>query len=498
MTRNKVIFLALALIVGISNSLLAMPNSAQAAATVGAVANTTVSSDSATGSSVSLPALTITESLPGDIAAGTLSWALPAGYVFDTSAPASVAYAGTGLAGSATTTFPDAMHFSIEVTASSSAAGSLTIGSTSPLKVKAASGTPLAASGNLTLSAGTIAGITSSTGFAGLTQVPGSANKLTFTTQPPAAITASSSQFGATVAVQDQFGNTVTADNGRAVSLSPALVGTGTLGTLAGTVTVNTNAGLATYSGLSYSQTGTIQLTAQSAGLASATSGQIVASAGSVPTSTDLPNGILVKFPGDPTIYMVVNGTLRPFTSPAIFRARGKKFEDVRELDNEHANNFSIGRPVGQSNDDSENDGNNGSSGTTTPTTVTSTPPSISGLPDGSVVKVANDPTVYLVVNGQLQAVPSLEVFRAWHKNFQDIQTITDSQLQSLTVSGVAGFPDGTLLKGSGPTIYVVKNGQLYGIPNMNVMNKHGYKLQNIIRVQDREMEHNGMGGVED
>ena len=492
MKTSKTFLLALAFAVGVSGSLAAFPGPARAAVTVSPAAATTVSSDSATGSSVSLPAFTISEAAAGDIAAGTLTWALPAGYVFDTSSPASIAYTGTGLAGSATTTFPDVTHFSIEVSASSSVAGTLTVGSSSSLKVKAAAGTPLAASGNLILASGSINGVTTGTSFGTLTQVPGTAAKLAFTAQPAAAILINSGSLNATVAVQDQFGNTITADSGRPVSLSPLLVSTGTLGSLVGTTSVNTSNGLAGFNNLTYNQTGTIQLQAQSAGLSSATSNQILVSPSSVPTTTNLPNGILVKFPGDSTIYMVVNGTLRPFTSPAIFHARGKKFEDVKELEDEHADNYPIGRPVGQSSDD------NGTPAGSSPTTTPASTYSPGTLPEGSVVKVPGEATVYIVINGQLQAIPSLEVFKAWRKNFQDIQTITQSQLQSMTISGVAGFPDGTLIKGSGPTIYVVKNGQLYGIPNMQTMNRHGYKLQNLIRVQDREMEHNRIGGVED
>lgn len=496
MRTSKTLILGLILTVVIGGLLGGNPGSVRAAATINPVATTMISSDSAVGGSVNLPAFTISEGSAGDIALGTLSWALPAGYVFDTSSPASVTYAGAGLTGSATTTFPDASHCNIEINSTSSVAGTITVGSTTPLKVKAAAGAPLATSGNLILVSGSINGVTVNTNFGTLTQTPGAAAKLAFTVQPSTAILVNSGIISATVAVQDQFGNTVVSDLGRSVSLSPLLVSTGTLGSLVGTTNTNTNNGLAVFNNLTYNQTGLIQLQAQSSGLASATSNQITVSSNPVPTTTNLPNGILVKFPGDPTIYMVVNGILRPFTSPAIFHARGKKFEDVRELENEHANRYTIGRPIGQSSDDSNDDNQNptGSGSTTTPASTYSP----GTLPEGSVVKVPGNPTVYIVINGQLQAIPSLEVFKAWRKNFQDIQTITDAQLQNMTVAGVANFPDGTLIKGSGPTIYVVKNGQLYGIPNLKAMKKHNYKLQNLIRIQDREMARYQIGGIED
>lgn len=464
------------------------------AATVTTPSTATVSSDSATGSSVSLPALVITETAAGDIPAGVLTWSLPSGYMFDIGSVANVTYTGTGLAGSANVAFIGTTQFSVTVSATSTTAGSMTVGSVTPLKVKASSGTPMAAAGNLMLSAGTLAGLSTTTGYGLLTQVPGSPNKLAFTVQPPATTTVGAT-FSATAGVQDQFGNLVSTDSGRNISLLANLLASSTLGSLGGSLNQTDSLGLAVFSGLTFSAANQISLTASSTGLSSATSNTITVSVAATGTTTPpsrlcgLHNGILVKVEGSSaTVYMVVNCVLRPFNTPAIFHAKGKKFQNIVIISAGQFAALSIGKNIGEGNDDDD----------TIIIPASSAPPAISGLPDGSIVKVAGNPTVYIVQNGVLMPFTSFTVFKAHKKNFKDIQTISASQLAGLTVGAPATFPDGTLLRGSDHTVYVVRGGQLFGIPSMDSFKKHGHSLSNLLRVNDNEIKGLGHGGNED
>ncbi len=472
------------------------------AATIPAATSVNVSSDSATGTGVPLPAFTITESAAAEIPVGSITWAAPTGFIFDTSAVADVIFSGTGLTGSSTVSFLDSTHMSATVSATSTVAGTMTIGSVNPIKIKAANGTPLATNGQIFLSSGSVAGISATTSFANLIQIPGAAAKLSLSQQPAANITASTTLFNTSVLVQDKYGNLVNSDSGRTINLTPSVISSSALGTISGTTSVNSVNGIANFTNLSYNQTGIIQLIAQSSGLTAATSNAITVSAPSVtptpiPTSVNLPNGVLVKFPGDNTIYLVVNGTLRPFTSAAIFNARGKKFRDVKEIGKDWFKHFRVGKPVGQSDDD------NIPTPVVTITLPSTTPIStissstLAGLPNGSVVKVAGNPTVYLVTNGQLQAIPSLNVFHSWKKRFEDIKEIPSSVLNTLPLGSPATFADGTLLKGPGHTIYVVKGGQLYGIASMNVFARNGWSLGSVLQVQTQDLTSLSTGGIQ-
>jgi hypothetical protein len=120
----------------------------------------------------------------------------------------------------------------------------------------------------------TVTGASSAT--FGLTNTPGSASKLVFTTQPSATATAKQSfSTQPVVAIQDQYGNTVTTSTASvALSLNnPGNVNGAQLSCAANPISAI--AGLASFSGCSISKAGTFSLTATSNGLTSATSTNI-------------------------------------------------------------------------------------------------------------------------------------------------------------------------------------------------------------------------------
>ena len=98
-----------------------------------------------------------------------------------------------------------------------------------------------------------------------------SANKLSFTVQPSDSIAGTSISPAVVVEVQDQYGNTVTADNTTEVLI--AIQNNPGGGTLSGTLTGTSSAGIATFSNLSINKTGSgYTLTGTASGLASTVS----------------------------------------------------------------------------------------------------------------------------------------------------------------------------------------------------------------------------------
>jgi len=116
--------------------------------------------------------------------------------------------------------------------------------------------------GNFTLRV-TETGLTSAT-TASFGIVPDVASKLAITQQPNNA-TAGQAISTITVSVEDQFSNVVTTDS----SNITIAIGTGS-GTLNGTATANASSGVATFSGLSINQSGTVTLAASESGLTGA------------------------------------------------------------------------------------------------------------------------------------------------------------------------------------------------------------------------------------
>lgn len=214
----------------------------------------------------------------------------------------------------------------------------------------------------------------------------------------------------------------------------------------------------------------------------------------SPPGNCNLQNGVVVQVTGSSTVYMVVNCVLRPFTTPAVFHAKGKKFSDIKKISKQIFEQLGKGKVVG--NDDDDDDDDDRPVILPPAGTSSTTPPVISGLPDGSVVKIPGNPTVYMVAGGVLRPFISLNVFKAHKKSFAQVLTITPEQLAALTVGSPASFPDGSLLKGEDNTVYVVKNGQLYGIPSMASLRRNGYSLAALLRVGRNEIAAMARAGI--
>jgi len=182
------------------------------AATVSNLASGNISSDSYDGASVSVPSIVITEEAAGDIKVGSIILSAPTGYKFDINSVPNIAYAGTGLAGDNAITFIGETIMQFDISNVSTVAGSVTIGSVTPIKIKVTSGT-VSAPGNITMS-GTITGLDGTSNFGTLTQVPGAlpaAGGLTVVTQHAGTETAGTS-FTLTITQKDKYGNIIDYD----------------------------------------------------------------------------------------------------------------------------------------------------------------------------------------------------------------------------------------------------------------------------------------------
>jgi len=78
---------------------------------------------------------------------------------------------------------------------------------------------------------------------------------------------------------------------------------------------------------------------------------------------------------------------------------------------------------------------------------------------DGSIVKDASSPTVYLVEGGELRPLSYL-AFVSRRLNFVDVAILPDSELAAYLKGLDAQVVDGLLVKAKEPSVYIVRNGQ--------------------------------------
>jgi|GEM_PF-4547155 hypothetical protein len=107
---------------------------------------------------------------------------------------------------------------------------------------------------------------------------------------------------------------------------------------------------------------------------------------------------------------------------------------------------------------------------------------------NGTLLKSSDKPTIYMYLDGQLRPFSTLAVFKAKGLKFADIQTISADQLAALAVGPAIGYPDGTLIKGNGKTIYIVSGSGKLSIPSMIVFKKMKFSLKNVVHLSDADL----------
>jgi hypothetical protein len=103
---------------------------------------------------------------------------------------------------------------------------------------------------------------------------------------------------------------------------------------------------------------------------------------------------------------------------------------------------------------------------------------------DGYRVKTSSNPSVFVVIDNLKRHVPDMATYNNLFENTTDIQVVTQPVLNSIA----AGPPLTTgaiLAKGSGPSVYLISNGQRRHIKTMEAMDKFDFAAPKIVSVPD-------------
>lgn len=142
--------------------------------------------------------------------------------------------------------------------------------------------------------------------------------------------------------------------------------------------------------------------------------------------------------------------------------------------------------------------GSSGLSGTSQAFTVSSASSGSTTLADGTLVIFPGSPTVYLVINGTLYPFSSARIFLARGLRWSDIRSMDRSQIGSTPVSSLPVFaPDGSIIKGSSATVYLVSGGKKLGLPSLAVFNRLRLSWSNLIMISDSELAGYPDGGIQ-
>lgn len=187
------------------------------------------------------------------------------------------------------------------------------------------------------------------------------------------------------------------------------------------------------------------------------------------------PIGISIQFENysylkDPNnnVYLLDNDELRKFESREVTRYFGVNPEEIIDINWEDYNYYKRGKDI----------------------TMKST------YPSGAILTNNTNKEIYYVKNGFKYPILDINILKI---NFPDqIQTYVDNEeLSTLETGNPVKFKDGTLVKQKNtPTIFIISEGKLCPIKNVNVFEQLKYNWQDVISVDKSLIEKYEIGNA--
>jgi len=178
------------------------------------------------------------------------------------------------------------------------------------------------------------------------------------------------------------------------------------------------------------------------------------------------PDGTLVKTSASGAVYMVQAGKKRLFTSPEIFYSYGFNFGQIVEIPQSDMDSFVAG---------------------------TNMPYQGALLPDGSLIQESGSYAVYQVESNYRRVFPSAEIFFSYGYNFGSVAGIGAGEMAKYAPGDAMPYrftplANGSIIKGSAPSVYLIENGLLRVFPSGEVFLGSGYGWGDIITVSDTHL----------
>lgn len=105
---------------------------------------------------------------------------------------------------------------------------------------------------------------------------------------------------------------------------------------------------------------------------------------------------------------------------------------------------------------------------------------------EGFNIKYANSPAIYFIKNCKKQIYSSPAVFSAWSQSFSSVLTVLSSEI--FENDGQVKLPSGLLVKGSGPTVFLIDSGYLRPFTSLSALTSRGYVLAKVKTFSDSDL----------
>lgn len=177
------------------------------------------------------------------------------------------------------------------------------------------------------------------------------------------------------------------------------------------------------------------------------------------------PDNTLLGATGSPEVYVMEKGKKRHIISAQIFSLNKYQWKNIIMIPTEELANYETGQFL--------------------------------GYPENYLAKSADSPTVYLLNGNSRQPFLTASSFINLGYRWADISTIARKEMDFYTEGTAIRYPDNTLVKKEGePTVYVVKQNILEAIPDPETFNARKYRWNDILRLSIPDFAAHFLGAV--
>jgi len=107
-------------------------------------------------------------------------------------------------------------------------------------------------------------------------------------------------------------------------------------------------------------------------------------------------------------------------------------------------------------------------------------PKTVRAMPDEGVLIKGLTEKVYVIEHGLKRWIKTADVFNALGYSWTNIKLVPENTLNDIPpgqdITHSYQYPDGTLVKGDGPPVYLIEKDEARWIPNPQIFTANGFK----------------------
>lgn len=238
------------------------------------------------------------------------------------------------------------------------------------------------------------------------------------------------------------------------------------------------------------------------------------------------PNRSLIRVKNEPTVYVVEDGVKQPIPSEEVLSSQGLTFDDVEVVEKEEADTYASGDPINYADGAVVQEegkpevyviANGEKKHIQDPKAFTDLGYNWNGIikvkagilglyrsgdplksdsvhPEGALIRVAGNPTVYVIKGGKRVPLSSIQLFNAYKFDWNKVLVVDENQKDKFQESSALEYPDGSLLRSSDGKVYKIDQGKKRWVRSAEDLAGAGYKSDEIVNVSSAEIDSFGEG----